>query len=177
MSNPDVKIQKFFLILSRTKPNYYFYNTRLIFFKWFIKVLEQFGDLLINPFQILKGRSGKVRRGPAWCQVLFGRFGLVGLVGKIWFGELGLVGFVWQVLFGRFGLGGLVWEVWFGLVGLVWQVWFGRFDLVGLVCRFGLVDLVWFGLVWFSQVWFGLVWFGLVGLVWYEDAIKKARLP
>ena len=38
--------------------------------------------------------------------------------------------------------------------------------------RFGLVGLIWFGLVWF-----GLVWFGLVGLVWYEDCIKKGRIP
>ena len=33
------------------------------------------------------------------------------------------------------------------------------------------------GLVWFDLGWFGLVWCGFVGLVWYEDGIKKGRLP
>ena len=39
-------------------------------------------------------------------------------------------------------------SVWYGQVLFDW---FGRFVLVGLVGRFGLVSLVWFGLV-------GLVW-------------------
>ena len=30
---------------------------------------------------------------------------------------------IWKVLFGRFGLVGLVWEVWFGRFGLVGLVW------------------------------------------------------
>ena len=41
----------------------------LNFSKWFIKVLEQFGDLLIKPFWNMskKGRFGKVRRGVRFC--------------------------------------------------------------------------------------------------------------
>ena len=86
MSNPDVKIPKFFLILSRTYPNYYFYKYNIIeiflefqapvknFLKWFLKFLKQFRDQLIKPFLNMskKGGYGKLRRGV--------RFGLVGLV-------------------------------------------------------------------------------------------------
>ena len=51
------------------------------FKKWFLKFLKQFGNLQIKPVQNMhrKGGTGKVRRGPAWCQVLYGRFGLVGI--------------------------------------------------------------------------------------------------
>ena len=57
------------------------------FKKWFLKFLKQFGNLQIKPVQNMhrKGGTGKVRRGPAWCQVLSGRFGLVGLVLLVWF--------------------------------------------------------------------------------------------
>ena len=63
------------------------------FKKWFLKFLKQFGNLQIKPVQNMhrKGGTGKVRRGPAWCQVLFG------LVGLVWFGSFGSV---WQVWFG-----------------------------------------------------------------------------
>ena len=108
------------------------------FKKWFLKFLKQFGNLQIKPVQNMhrKGGTGKVRRGPAWCQVLFGRFGLVGLV---WFGRFGLVGLVGQVCFGLFAL-----------VGLLQQVMFGRFCSVGFV-----------GQVWFSRL--GLFWYGMFG--------------
>ena len=60
-----------------------------IFKNSFLKFLKQFGNLQIKPVQNMhrKGGTGKVRRGPAWCQVLFGKFGLVFLVWQVWFGK------------------------------------------------------------------------------------------
>ena len=89
-----------------------------------------------------------------FCQLWFGRYGLVGLVGQVWFVMYGLVGLVCQVQLGRFGLLGFIWQVWrdrFYLVGLLFQIF-----MTGSLCW---VSFYLFEIVFLFEVVFILSWF------------------